>query len=85
MKSPAKALFALICLSIATTVLASSPLGGTLWVVVVFLVLSGLKARIVLNSYLGLSASPFWSRGFTGFVTLFLIAIVGLYLLSGNL
>jgi len=68
-------------LSLTTTLLARFAPGGMLWVSLAFLLLSGWKARLVLNGYLGLSATQFWRRGFNSIVFIFLIGIAALYFL----
>ena len=81
MNTPGKTLLWLWGLSLATTLLARFAPGGVVWVSLAFLVLSGWKARHVLNGYLGLGASRFWRRFFNSFVVLFLALAAGLYLL----
>ena len=39
-----------------------------------------LKARLILGSYLGLDAAPFWRRGFETSLGLFCLLLLGLYL-----
>ncbi len=68
-------------LSLITTLLARFAPPGALWSGPAFLFLSGWKARHLLNGYLGLSASRYWSRVFNLAVDLFLLAALGLYLL----
>lgn len=46
----------------------------------VILVLAWLKARVILARYLGLSAAPFWRRGFEISLALFCLLLLGLYL-----
>ena len=75
-----KALIALILLSTATTVLSSLPAGLPEAGALALLVLSGWKARVILNSYLGLGGSRFWRRGFNGAIMVFLVAVFALYL-----
>lgn len=82
MNTLTKALIMLIGLSVVTTLLAVQAPARLSWVAFMVLFLSGLKARIILNSYLGLGASQFWRRGFTGFIGLFLVIVFGLYLLG---
>ncbi len=72
-------------LSLATTLLARFAPGGAAWVSLAFLVLSGWKARHVLNGYLGLGVSRFWRRFFNGLVMLFLTLAASLYLLPSIL
>jgi hypothetical protein len=45
------------------------------------LTLGWLKARVILSRYLGLSAAPFWRRGFGLALGLFCLLLLGLYLL----
>lgn len=68
-------------LSLITTLLARLAPGGALWLGAAFLLLSGQKARFLLNGYLGLAASRFWSRLFNGLVAVFLLAAFALYAL----
>ncbi len=81
MAGPVKTLLWLWGLSLTTTALARFAPGGTLWVSLAFLALSGAKARLVLAGYLGLAASRFWLGGFTAFVGVFLALAAGAYLL----
>lgn len=53
----------LIALSAASTAIAASGATGAALTLAV-LVLAGLKARVILSAYLGLSAAPGWQRGF---------------------
>lgn len=73
----------LIGLSLGSTVLSLwhwppnlTALSGT-----VILTLGWLKARVILARYLGLSAAPFWRRGFGLALGLFCLLLLGLYLL----
>lgn len=71
----------LIVLSFGTVLIASteaSGRGGTLAAAGV-LVLAGLKARVILARYLGLSGSRFWLRAFDLAVGLFLALSFALY------
>jgi len=73
-----KAFITLIVLSATTTALSGQlATGGAL----ALLVLSGWKARVILNGYLGLGPSRFWRRGFNGAVMLFLVAVFAIYLI----
>lgn len=77
-----RAFIVLLALSIGTAVLTDiRPQAGTAFVVVV-LILSGIKARIILTEYLGLRAAPEFRRGFTAFLIAFLLAAFGLYMLG---
>lgn len=73
----------LIALGAATTLL--SP--GGVWEVwpipaaMAVLSLAWLKARIILSTYLGLSAAPFWRRGFEFGLAVLCLILLGLYLL----
>lgn len=69
----------LLALSAASTVMAASGLGGAPLVVGV-LGLAGLKARIILADYLGLTVAPDWQRGFDLGLALLLLAFAGLAL-----
>ncbi len=77
---PLKTYAVLVLLGLLTTLLARFGPGGAVWVSLLFLVLGGLKGRMILNGYLGLGRSRFWSRGFNAFVTIFLLLIAALYL-----
>ncbi|SPF76095.1 hypothetical protein ALP8811_01095 [Aliiroseovarius pelagivivens] len=67
-----RALILLISLSFVTTVFAGVlPEAGPVFVLTV-LVLSGLKARVILSDYLGLRAAPSFQGGFTAFLVGFL-------------
>ena len=71
----------LIGLSICTTLLADLvPRAGIVYVATV-LVLSMVKARVILSQYLGLAQAPTFRRGFNAIVTIFVLAAFGLYLL----
>ncbi|MCW2307741.1 hypothetical protein [Rhodobium gokarnense] len=43
------------------------------------LLLSWLKARLILNAYLGLAAAPFWRKGFEITLALYALLLLGLY------
>ena len=81
MPAPVRTWLWLLGLSLITTLLARFAAPGALWAAPAFLLLSGLKARQVLNGYLGLGASRFWARLFGGALAAFLLAALGLYLL----
>lgn len=73
----------LLIFSLASTAAALSieagligPLAG-----VAILLLAHLKARIILAAYLGLSAAPFWLRGFNLVIGLYMLLLLALYLL----
>lgn len=68
-------------LSLGTTALSMLAGRSAVWVGLLFLILSGWKARIILADYLELSKTRVWRNGFNAFVTVFLIAAAGLYLL----
>ena len=73
-----KAYLTLLVLSATTAVLSGQlATGGAL----ALLVLSGWKARVILNGYLGLGPSRFWRRGFNGAIMAFLFTAFALYLL----
>ena len=44
------------------------------------LALAWAKARVILADYLGLSAAPFWRRGFNLSLGVFCLLLLGLYL-----
>lgn len=72
-------------LSLTTTLLARFGPSGSQWVSLAFLVLSGWKARHILNGYLGLGPSHIWRRAFNAFVAVFLMLAAGVYLLPSVL
>lgn len=81
-KSLTRAFVILLSLSVGTAVLTDiRPQAGTVFVAVV-LILSGVKARIILTEYLGLRHAPEFRRGFTAFLIAFLLAAFGLYMLG---
>ncbi|MFA5539342.1 MAG: nitric oxide reductase F protein [Gemmobacter sp.] len=74
----------LILFSLCSTGLAVLPdtALGALGVTVAGAVILGLgwaKARIILGTYLGLDAAPFWRRGFGIVLALYALALLGLY------
>ena len=73
----------LLALSIASTLLALPTIGPALqWALgVAVLTLAWLKARIILAQYLGLSAAPFWRRGFEISLGCFCGLLLALYLI----
>ena len=71
----------LLALSAASTALAASGLVGAALVVPV-LVLSGLKAHVILRDYLGLAVAPAWLRGFDLGLTLLMLTFAGLALVA---
>ncbi|HEX2842345.1 cytochrome C oxidase subunit IV family protein [Hyphomicrobium sp.] len=77
----------LVALSIGTVLIASvdaSGKRGTLAAAGV-LTLAGIKARVILARYLGLSGSRFWTRTFDLAIGIFLALAFGLYTFgSGN-
>jgi len=44
------------------------------------LVLGYVKARLILGRYLGLAAAPYWYRGFTLVIALYMAGLLALYL-----
>ena len=76
-----KAWAMLLALSAASTALAASGLVGAALVVPV-LVLSGLKAHVILRDYLGLAVAPAWLRGFDLGLTLLMLTFAGLALVA---
>lgn len=74
-----KAWAMLLALSAASTALAASGFTGAALVVPV-LMLSGLKAHVILRDYLGLRVAPGWLRGFDLGLTLLLLGFAGLAL-----
>ena len=75
---------ALLLLSYGTVLIASSGTQGSVWMAGGVLGLAGLKARVILARYLGLSASRFWMRVFDLVIGLFLVAAFGLYLFGSG-
>lgn len=77
-----RALITLVILSLATTFLAGQmPDAGPVFVAAV-LILSGLKARVILLNYLGLAQAPSFHRGFTAFLIVFLLLAYGFYMIG---
>lgn len=74
-------LFWLVALSLGTTLLTYGWGEGGGWFVAAVMVLSALKARLILNHYLGLSQAPAWKRGFGSFITLFTSVVLASYFL----
>lgn len=79
MSRSTKAWALLIALSAASTALAASGLVGV-GLVLPILVLSGLKAHVILRDYLGLSVAPAWLRGFDLGLALLILIFGGLAL-----
>ena len=79
MTGATKAWALLIALSAASTALAASGFTGAALVVPVLL-LSGLKAHVILRDYLGLCVAPVWLRGFDLGLALLIITFGGLAL-----
>ena len=71
----------LLALSAASTALAASGMTGAALVLPV-LVLSGLKAHVILRDYLRLVIAPAWLRGFDLGLTLLVLAFAGLALVA---
>ena len=71
----------LLALSAASTALAASGMTGAALVLPV-LVLSGLKAHVILRDYLRLVIAPAWLRGFDLGLTLLVFAFAGLALVA---
>lgn len=72
-------------LSGATTLLSilQPSVPARLAVAAAVLVLAGLKARVILSSYLGLDATRFWTRSFDLVIGCFLSIAYTLYLFGG--
>ncbi|AHB48257.1 nitric oxide reductase F protein [Hyphomicrobium nitrativorans NL23] len=75
---------ALLLLSYGTVLIASNGTQGSAWMAGGVLVLAGLKARVILARYLGLSASRFWMRVFDLVIGIFLAAAYALYLFGSG-
>jgi Prokaryotic Cytochrome C oxidase subunit IV len=69
----------LLALSAASTALAASGFSGAALTLPI-LMLSGLKAHLILRDYLGLSVAPGWLRGFDLGLTLLILTFSGLAL-----
>ncbi|WP_425073331.1 cytochrome C oxidase subunit IV family protein [Sagittula sp. S175] len=78
--SVTRAWMALVALSLASTAMATLGQGG--WLVVVVLGLAWMKARVVLDVYLGLQEVPGWRRGFSWGLCAFMVALIGLSVLG---
>jgi hypothetical protein len=76
----ARALAALIALSLATTALTAVASAVPLAAGAGALVLAGLKADLILTRYLGLADAPTWRRGFRAALVLLLGALAALWL-----
>lgn len=72
---------ALVVLSFGTVLLATADVSDSVapFVVAGVLVLAGLKARVILTRYLGLSGSRFWTRAFDMAIGLFLALAFALH------
>lgn len=79
MRHLAIAWLALLVLSLGSTTLSLDVIPTTA-TGVILLGLALLKARIILSDYLGLRAAPFWRRGFTFVLSLYVTVLFGLYL-----
>jgi len=71
----------LLALSAASTVLAASGVTGAALALPV-LILSGLKAHVILRYYLRLAEAPGWLRGFDLGLTFLILAFAGLALVA---
>ncbi len=77
-----RAWIALVALGLATTALAArGPEPGTPWLGVLILGIAFLKMRLILTRHLGLADAPFWRRGFDATLGLFVLLLLGLYLI----
>ena len=79
MKRLVTAWLLLIALSAVSTLMTFGLIGGAV-AGVILLVLAWLKARLILGDYLGLRATPFWSRGFGIVLAAYSAGLLGLYL-----
>ena len=71
-----------IALGLATTALAArGTVAGTPWLGALILAIAFLKMRLILTRYLGLADAPFWRRGFDADLGLFVLLLLGLYLI----
>ncbi len=78
-KSLTRALLTLLGLSLLTTLLADRVPGAGPMFVGSVLILSGLKARVILMQYLGLAQAPSFKGGFTAFLVAFLALAFAFY------
>ena len=69
----------LLALSAASTALAASGLTGAALALPI-LMLSGLKAHVILRDYLGLRVAPGWLQGFDLGLTLLIVTFASLAL-----
>ena len=69
----------LLALSAASTALAASGLTGAMLSLPI-LILSGLKAHVILKDYLNLSVAPGWLRGFDLGLAFLILTFAGLAL-----
>ena len=76
-----KAWAILVALSTVSTLLAALGAAGAALALPV-LVLSGLKAHVILAAYLRLSTAPDWLRGFDLGLALLILAFAGLALVA---
>ena len=77
--TPTRAWAMLIALSAASTLLAASGITGAVLALPV-LILSGMKAHLVMRDYLGLSVAPGWLKGFDLGLALLILAFAALAL-----
>lgn len=81
--TPTRAWIALLALSAASTAVATTGATGPALALAV-LALAGVKARLILGAYLGLSAAPAWARGFDLALALLIAAFAGLALAASE-
>lgn len=82
-KTLTRAFIALVALSLTTTALADRVPGVGYLFVAMVLVLSGLKARVILTHYLGLAQAPSFRGGFTAFLVAFIALAFAIYAIGG--
>lgn len=72
----------LVALSLGSTAITlwHWPPGLTVLAGMAILFLAWAKARVILDTYLGLAAAPFWRRGFGLSLGIFCLLLLGLYL-----
>ncbi len=72
----------LALLSFASTALAQWDAAGLARALAgaTILTLAYFKARLILGRYLGLAAAPYWYRGFSLVIALYMILLLALYL-----
>ena len=78
-----RAFLTLVGLSVVTALLADRVPGAGHVFVGTVLILSGLKARVILMQYLGLAAAPAFRGGFSAFLVAFIALAYAIYAIGG--